>query len=127
MYVCVCARVCVCVCVCVRVGVNVCVCVCVRARGCECVCVCVCVCLVRHSVFLCVSFYLTTSNKFYSYLHTYKPLFSDGRVPADQFIKVVRLEYIKPEAFYTVTTVACCGIYLAIAFLSFNLHHRKLR
>ncbi|KAK2165940.1 hypothetical protein LSH36_44g11028 [Paralvinella palmiformis] len=47
----------------------------------------------------------------------------DDHVPADQFTKVVRLEYIQPEAFYTVSSVACFGIYLAIVFLSFNLHH----
>lgn len=39
----------------------------------------------------------------------------------------MRVATIAPLAFYTIATLSSVGIALAIAFLAFNLHFRKLK
>ncbi|XP_037958848.1 gamma-aminobutyric acid type B receptor subunit 2 [Teleopsis dalmanni] len=50
-----------------------------------------------------------------------------GQVPIAKRILKVRVATIAPLAFYTIATLSSVGISLAIAFLAFNLHFRKLK
>ena len=53
--------------------------------------------------------------------------FLDGKVPADKYTILYRLEHIEPAAFYSVCAACVFGISLALFFLGFNLYHRKLK
>ncbi|XP_043068677.1 gamma-aminobutyric acid type B receptor subunit 2 [Drosophila bipectinata] len=50
-----------------------------------------------------------------------------GQVPIAKRVFKLRVATIAPLAFYTVATLSSVGIALAIAFLAFNLHFRKLK
>lgn len=50
-----------------------------------------------------------------------------GQVPIAKRILKLRVATIERNAFYAICTVASLGITLAIAFLAFNLHFRKLK
>lgn len=50
-----------------------------------------------------------------------------GQVPIAKRIFKLKVVTISPTAFYTVATLSSVGILLAIAFLVFNLHFRKLK
>ena len=50
-----------------------------------------------------------------------------GQVPIAKRIFKLRVATIAPLAFYTIATLSSVGIALAIAFLAFNLHFRKLK
>lgn len=48
-------------------------------------------------------------------------------MPIAKRIFKVRVATIAPLAFYTIATLASVGIAMALAFLAFNLHFRKLK
>ncbi|XP_017046325.1 gamma-aminobutyric acid type B receptor subunit 2 [Drosophila ficusphila] len=50
-----------------------------------------------------------------------------GQVPIAKRVFKLRVATIAPLAFYTIATLSSVGIALAIAFLAFNLHFRKLK
>lgn len=50
-----------------------------------------------------------------------------GQVPIAKRVFKFRFSTISPVAFYTMTSLACVGITLALTFLAFNLHFRKLK
>ena len=50
-----------------------------------------------------------------------------GQVPIAKRVFKFRFSTISPGAFYTMTSLACVGIALALTFLAFNLHFRKLK
>ncbi|EDW13069.2 gamma-aminobutyric acid type B receptor subunit 2 [Drosophila mojavensis] len=50
-----------------------------------------------------------------------------GQVPIAKRVFKMRVATIAPLAFYTIATLSSVGIALAIAFLAFNLHFRKLK
>ncbi|GAB0099335.1 gamma-aminobutyric acid type B receptor subunit 2 [Sergentomyia squamirostris] len=50
-----------------------------------------------------------------------------GQVPIAKRVFKLRIATIAPVAFYTMTSVASVGVTLALAFLAFNLHFRKLK
>ncbi|XP_065355456.1 gamma-aminobutyric acid type B receptor subunit 2 [Calliphora vicina] len=50
-----------------------------------------------------------------------------GQVPIAKRVFKVRVATIAPLAFYTIATLASVGIAMALAFLAFNLHFRKLK
>ncbi|XP_046801157.1 uncharacterized protein LOC111683175 [Lucilia cuprina] len=50
-----------------------------------------------------------------------------GQVPIAKRVFKVRVVTIAPLAFYTIATLASVGIAMALAFLAFNLHFRKLK
>ncbi|XP_030383827.1 gamma-aminobutyric acid type B receptor subunit 1 [Scaptodrosophila lebanonensis] len=50
-----------------------------------------------------------------------------GQVPIAKRVFKLRVATIAPLAFYTIATLSSVGVALAIAFLAFNLHFRKLK
>ncbi|TMW45938.1 hypothetical protein DOY81_008982 [Sarcophaga bullata] len=50
-----------------------------------------------------------------------------GQVPIAKRVFKVRVATIAPLAFYTIATLSSVGIAMALAFLAFNLHFRKLK
>lgn len=50
-----------------------------------------------------------------------------GQVPIAKRVFKLRIATIAPVAFYTMTSLASVGVTLALAFLAFNLHFRKLK
>lgn len=50
-----------------------------------------------------------------------------GQVPIAKRVFKFRYSTISPTAFYTMTSLACVGIAVALTFLAFNLHFRKLK
>ncbi|XP_061398054.1 uncharacterized protein LOC133333781 [Musca vetustissima] len=50
-----------------------------------------------------------------------------GQVPIAKRVFKVRVATIAPMAFYTIATLSSVGIAMALAFLAFNLHFRKLK
>lgn len=50
-----------------------------------------------------------------------------GQVPIAKRIFKLRVATIAPTAFYTITSLSSVGIAIAIGFLVFNLHFRKLK
>lgn len=50
-----------------------------------------------------------------------------GQVPIAKRVFKFRYSTIAPVAFYTMTSLACVGISVALTFLAFNLHFRKLK
>lgn len=50
-----------------------------------------------------------------------------GQVPIAKRVFKFRFSTIAPVAFYTMTSLAAVGIALALTFLAFNLHFRKLK
>lgn len=50
-----------------------------------------------------------------------------GHVPIAKRIFKLRVATIAPIAFFTITFLAVIGIVLALSFLAFNLHFRKLK
>ncbi|XP_055839849.1 gamma-aminobutyric acid type B receptor subunit 2 isoform X2 [Episyrphus balteatus] len=50
-----------------------------------------------------------------------------GQVPIAKRVFKVRVATVAPLAFYTIATLSSVGIALALAFLAFNLHFRKLK
>lgn len=49
------------------------------------------------------------------------------QVPIAKRVFKFRYSTIAPVAFYTMTSLACVGVALALTFLAFNLHFRKLK
>jgi gamma-aminobutyric acid type B receptor len=50
-----------------------------------------------------------------------------NQVPIAKRVFKIRIAAIAPVALYTITSLASVGITLAIGFLAFNLHFRKLK
>lgn len=50
-----------------------------------------------------------------------------GQVPIAKRIFKLRVETVTPGAFLAITCLASVGITLAVAFLAFNLHFRRLK
>lgn len=50
-----------------------------------------------------------------------------GQVPIARRVFKFRFSTVAPVAFYTMTSLACVGVALALTFLAFNLHFRKLK
>ncbi|XP_041357870.1 gamma-aminobutyric acid type B receptor subunit 1-like [Gigantopelta aegis] len=54
-------------------------------------------------------------------------IWQGGRVPRDKKLVLHRQKTIDPTIFYIACALCVFGIILAVCFLSYNLHHRKLR
>ncbi|KAJ4447108.1 hypothetical protein ANN_09108 [Periplaneta americana] len=72
-------------------------------------------------------FYPSTDHMDYSCPDCRPLVWQGGQVPIAKRVFKLRVVTIEPAAFLSITCLALIGITLAVAFLAFNLHFRKLK